>query len=165
MPFDRVVYALSIPFVGETVSKKLARSVGDIDTLMSLSREQLVAIDDIGPKIADAIVDFFAHTPNRELVERLRAAGVTMALSEEETTMRSDRLAGKTIVISGVFARHSREEYKDMIEKNGGKNSGSISKKTSFVLAGDNMGPSKLEKARNLGVPVINEDEFLDMLG
>ncbi|MCI9284747.1 MAG: NAD-dependent DNA ligase LigA [Muribaculaceae bacterium] len=165
VPFDRVVYALSIPFVGETVSKKLARSVGDIDTLMSLSREQLVAIDDIGPKIADAIVDFFAHTPNRELVERLRAAGVTMALSEEETTMRSDRLAGKTIVISGVFARHSREEYKDMIEKNGGKNSGSISKKTSFVLAGDNMGPSKLEKARNLGVPVINEDEFLDMLG
>lgn len=165
VPFDRVVYALSIPYVGETVASKLARGVGDIDTLLSKSRDELTAIDDIGPRIADAIIEYFAVPGNREIVERLRAAGVQMALPEEDKSMVSDLLAGKTIVISGVFSLHSREEYKEMIEKNGGKNSGSISKKTSFVLAGDNMGPAKLEKARSLGVPIINENEFLKMIG
>lgn len=164
VPFDRVVYALSIPYVGETVARKLARGVGDIDTLLSKSRDELTAIDDIGPRIADAIIEYFAVPGNREIVERLRAAGVQMALPEEDKSTVSDLLAGKTIVISGVFALHSREEYKEMIEKNGGKNSGSISKKTSFVLAGDNMGPAKLEKARSLGVPIINENEFLKMI-
>lgn len=165
VPFDRVVYALSIPYVGETVARKLARGVGDIDTLLSKSRDELTAIDDIGPRIADAIIEYFAVPGNREIVERLRAAGVQMALPEEDKSTVSDLLAGKTIVISGVFSLHSREEYKEMIEKNGGKNSGSISKKTSFVLAGDNMGPAKLEKARSLGVPIINENEFLKMIG
>lgn len=164
VPFDRVVYALSIPYVGETVARKLARGVGDIDTLLSKSRDELTAIDDIGPRIADAIIEYFAVPGNREIVERLRAAGVQMALPEEDKSTVSDLLAGKTIVISGVFALHSREEYKEMIEKNGGKNSGSISKKTSFVLAGDNMGPAKLEKARSLGVPIIDENEFLKMI-
>lgn len=164
VPFDRVVYALSIPYVGETVARKLARGVGDIDTLLSKSRDELTAIDDIGPRIADAIIEYFALPGNREIVERLRAAGVQMALPEEDKSTVSDLLAGKTIVISGVFALHSREEYKEMIEKNGGKNSGSISKKTSFVLAGDNMGPAKLEKARSLGVPIIDENEFLKMI-
>lgn len=165
VPFDRVVYSLSIPFVGETVARKLARGVKDMDTLMSMTREQLVAIDDIGPKIADAIIEYFSVQSNREIVDRLRAAGVQMSLPEEDTSMHTDLLAGKTIVISGVFSRHSREEYKMMIENNGGKNAGSISKKTDFVLAGDNMGPAKLEKARSLGVPIINEDEFLAMIG
>lgn len=165
VPFDRVIYALSIPYVGETVARKLARGVGDIDTLLSKSRDELTAIDDIGPRIADAIIEYFAVPSNREIVERLRAAGVQMALPEEDKSTVSDLLAGKTIVISGVFALHSREEYKEMIEKNGGKNSGSISKKTSFVLAGDNMGPAKLEKARSLGVPIIDENEFLKMIG
>lgn len=134
VPFDRVVYALSIPFVGETVARKLVKAVRDIDTLMNMSRDELVRIEDIGPRIADAIIEYFALPTNRELIERLRKAGVQMSLPEEDTTY-SDILAGKTIVISGVFAKHSREEYKEMIEKNGGKNSGSISKKTTFVLS------------------------------
>lgn len=162
-PFDRVVYALSIPFVGETVARKLVKAVRDIDTLMNMSRDELVRIEDIGPRIADAIIEYFALPTNRELIERLRKAGVQMSLPEEDTTY-SDILAGKTIVISGVFAKHSREEYKEMIEKNGGKNSGSISKKTTFVLAGENMGPAKLEKANSLGVPIIDETEFLRMI-
>lgn len=163
VPFDRVVYALSIPFVGETVARKLVKAVRDIDTLMNMSRDELVRIEDIGPRIADAIIEYFALPTNRELIERLRKAGVQMSLPEEDTTY-SDILAGKTIVISGVFAKHSREEYKEMIEKNGGKNSGSISKKTTFVLAGENMGPPKLEKANSLGVPIIDETEFLRMI-
>ena len=165
VPFERVVYALSIPFVGETVAKKLARTVHDIDTLMSMNQEELVKIEDIGPRIADAVVEYFAYPANRELVERLRKAGVQMSMPEEDTSDHTDLLAGKVIVISGVFSKHSREEYKELIEKNGGKNSGSISKKTSFVLAGENMGPAKLEKANSLGVPVIDEDEFLKMIG
>lgn len=165
VPFDRVLYALSIPFVGETVSRKIARAVRSIDNLMSMSREQLVAIDDVGPRIADSIIEFFAYEPNLELMERLRAAGVQMSLPEEDLSDHTDLLAGKSIVISGVFSLHSREEYKAMIEKNGGKNVGSISKKTDYVLAGDNMGPSKLEKANKLGIPIINEQQFLEMIG
>ena len=165
VPFDRVLFALSIPFVGETVSRKIARAVRSIDNLMSMSREQLVALDDVGPRIADSIIDYFAYGPNIELVERLRAAGVQMSLPEEDLSDHTDLLAGKSIVISGVFNLHSREEYKTMIEKNGGKNVGSISKKTDYVLAGDNMGPSKLEKAQKLGIPIINEQQFLEMIG
>lgn len=163
--FDRVVYALSIPYVGETVAKRLARSVGDIDNLMSLSRQQFESIPDIGPRIAESITQFFAEPSNREIVERLRAAGLQMAMPEEDTSGRTDLLAGKSIIISGVFTHHSRDEYKALIERNGGKNVGSISKKTDYVLAGENMGPAKLEKARRLGIPIINEDQFLQMIG
>lgn len=165
VPFDRVLYALSIPFVGETVSRKIARAVRSIDNLMTMSREELVALDDVGPRIADSIIEFFAYEPNLKLVERLRAAGVQMSLPEEDLSDHTDLLAGKSIVISGVFSLHSREEYKALIEKNGGKNVGSISKKTDYVLAGDNMGPSKLEKASKLGIPIINEQQFLEMIG
>ncbi|MEZ3558454.1 MAG: NAD-dependent DNA ligase LigA [Duncaniella sp.] len=165
VPFDRVLYALSIPFVGETVSRKIARAVRSIDNLMAMSREELVALDDVGPRIADSIIEFFAYEPNLKLVERLRAAGVQMSLPEEDLSDHTDLLAGKSIVISGVFSLHSREEYKALIEKNGGKNVGSISKKTDYVLAGDNMGPSKLEKASKLGIPIINEQQFLEMIG
>ena len=164
VPFDRVVYALSIPFVGETVAKKLAKGTGDIDTLMTISRDELVAIDDIGPRIADAVIEYFSVESNRKIIGRLREYGVQMSLPQEDEGWKSDILAGKTIVISGVFALHSREEYKEMIERNGGKNAGSISKKTTFVLAGDNMGPAKLEKARTLGVEIINENQFLEMI-
>lgn len=162
--FDRVVYALSIPQVGETVSKHLARAVGDIDRLMSMSEAELTAINDIGPGIAASVTDYFSHAVNREIIERLREAGVTMAMKRDDSVERSTRLEGKSIVVSGVFSLHSRDEYKEMIENNGGKNVGSVSKKTSFILAGENMGPSKLEKAQKLGVPVVSEQEFLDML-
>lgn len=162
--FDRVIYALSIPQVGETVSKHLARAVGDIDRLMSMSEAELTAINDIGPGIAASITDYFSHAINREIIERLREAGVTMAMTRDDSVERSTRLEGKSIVVSGVFSLHSRDEYKEMIENNGGKNVGSVSKKTSFILAGENMGPSKLEKAQKLGVPVVSEQEFLDML-
>lgn len=162
--FDRVIYALSIPQVGETVSKHLARAVGDIDRLMSMSEAELTAINDIGPGIAASITDYFSHAINREIIERLREAGVTMAMKRDDSVERSTRLDGKSIVVSGVFSLHSRDEYKEMIENNGGKNVGSVSKKTSFILAGENMGPSKLEKAQKLGVPVVSEQEFLDML-
>lgn len=162
--FDRVIYALSIPQVGETVSKHLARAVGDIDRLMSMSEAELTAINDIGPGIAASITDYFSHAINREIIERLREAGVTMAMKRDDSAERSTRLEGKSIVVSGVFSLHSRDEYKEMIENNGGKNVGSVSKKTSFILAGENMGPSKLEKAQKLGVPVVSEQEFLDML-
>lgn len=162
--FDRVIYALSIPQVGETVSKHLARAVGDIDRLMSMSEAELTAINDIGPGIAASITDYFSHAVNREIIERLREVGVTMAMKRDDSVERSTRLEGKSIVVSGVFSLHSRDEYKEMIENNGGKNVGSVSKKTSFILAGENMGPAKLEKAQKLGVPVISEQQFLDML-
>lgn len=165
VPFARVIFALSIPFVGETTGKVLARHTRDIDTLMTMPADQLAAIPEIGPKIAQSIVDFFAQERNRDIVERLRAAGVQMALTDEETAGQTDKLLGKKVVISGVFAKHSREEYKAMIELNGGKNVSSISGATSFILAGDNMGPAKLEKARKLGIDIINEDQFLDMIG
>lgn len=164
VPFERVLYALSIPSVGETVSRKVARAVKSLDRLMSMSAEELVAIDDVGPKIAEGIVEFFSIEFNRNIIDRLREAGVRTEVEVPVDTSASDKLAGKVIVVSGVFSQHSREEYKAMIEMNGGKNTGSISKKTSFVLAGENMGPSKLEKAKSIGVPIIGEDEFLDMI-
>ncbi|MEZ3578213.1 MAG: NAD-dependent DNA ligase LigA [Muribaculaceae bacterium] len=165
VPFERVVFALSIPYVGETTAKKVARAAGDIDRLMGMSAAELASIEDVGPRIAATIEAFFADADNRRMVERLRAAGVTMAVdSAIAAGPLSDTLAGKTFVISGVFARHSRDEYKAMIEAHGGKNVGSISKKTDYVLAGENMGPAKLEKAGKLGIPIINEDQFLEMI-
>lgn len=164
VPFERVVYALSIPYVGETVSRRLARAVGSIDTLMTMPEEQLTAIEDIGPRIAQSIVQYFADERNRQIVERLRNAGVQMAVSDEAAAARTDILAGKSIVISGTFTLHSRDEYKEMIELNGGKNVSSISKKTDYLLAGANMGPAKLEKATKLDIPIISEQQFLEML-
>ena len=164
VPFDRVVYALSIPFVGETVAKKLAKSIVNIDNLMAASQEELEAIPDIGPRIAESIREYFATPINRQNIERLRAAGVQLSMSASAIEKKSDILAGKTIVISGTFSLHSRDEYKEMIEQNGGKNSGSVTKKTSFILAGENMGPAKYEKAASLGVPIIDEHAFLEMI-
>ncbi|MCD8385681.1 MAG: NAD-dependent DNA ligase LigA [Bacteroidales bacterium] len=164
VPFERVLYALSIPYVGETTAKKIARSCRSIDRLMNMTEEELCAIEDVGGVLARCIIEYFASPINREIIERLRQAGVQLAMEEEDESLKSDKLAGKVIVISGVFAKHSRDEYKKMIELNGGKNSGSISKKTTFVLAGENMGPAKLEKAQALGVPIINEDQFLELL-
>ena len=164
VPFERVLFAIGIPYVGETTAKVLARNVHTIDRLMAMNAEELASIPEIGPKIAESIVGYFAVEGNREIIERLREAGVQLCLSEAELANRTDKLAGKKIVISGVFAKHSREEYKAMIEQNGGKNVSSISSATSYVFAGENMGPAKLEKARKLGIPIIGEDEFLAML-
>ena len=164
VPFERVLFALGIRFVGETTAKTLAKAFRSIDALASASLDDLVQVDEIGARIAQSIVQYFADVRNREIIERLREAGVQMQMAEMDSSEYTDKLAGKSIVISGVFAHHSRDEYKEMIEKNGGKNVGSISKKTTFILAGENMGPSKLEKAQKLGVPIINEDEFLKML-
>ncbi len=164
VPFERVVYALSIPYVGETVSKRIARSVKSIDRLMEMSDEELTLIEDVGPRIAASIKGFFACDANRIIVDRLRSAGVKMVTESSDDDSASDRFAGQTVVISGTFAHHSRDEYKEIIERNGGKNSGSVSKKTSFILAGENMGPAKLEKAAKLGVKVVSEDEFLALL-
>lgn len=164
VPFERVLFAIGIPYVGETTAKVLARNVHTIDRLMAMNAEELASIPEIGPKIAESIVGYFATEGNREIIERLREAGVQLCLSEAELANRTDKLAGKKIVISGVFAKHSREEYKAMIEQNGGKNVSSISSATSYVFAGENMGPAKLEKARKLGIPIIGEDEFLAML-
>lgn len=164
VPYDRVIYALSIPYVGDTVAKKVARAFPDIDTLMAASAAELAATKDIGPRIAESIVDYFGNPINRSIVERLRAAGLQMRQSEEASEGRTDLLQGKSFVISGVFALHSRDEYKAMIELNGGKNVGSISKKTDYVLAGENMGPAKREKAASLGIPIIDEQQFLAML-
>ena len=164
VPFERVVYALSIPEVGETVSRRLARAVGSMDRLMAMSADELKSIPDIGPGIASRIVDYFADPANLAIVQRLRDAGLQMAISEEANASRTDLLQGKSIVISGTFTRHSRDEYKELIELNGGKNVSSISKKTDYVLAGANMGPAKLEKATKLGIPIINEDQFLAMI-
>lgn len=164
VPFERVIFALSIAYVGETTAKVLARHVHNIDALITMPAEQLSAIPEIGPKIAESIVEHFAVPQNREIVERLREAGLCMSLSEEQLAGRTNKLEGKKIVISGVFAHHSRDEYKALIEQHGGKNVGSISGATSMVLAGENMGPAKLEKARKLGITIMGEDEFLKMI-
>jgi len=164
VPFERVVYALSIPNVGETTAKRLAMSVKTIDNLMSMSEEELTAIQDIGQTIAKCIYDYLRDPINLDNISRLKAAGVQMSLSEEKLAPKGNALEGKTIVISGTFVSHSRDEYKEIIEQEGGKNSGSISKKTSFVLAGENMGPSKREKCEKLGIPLVSEEQFLAMI-
>ena len=164
MPYDRVIYGLSIPYVGDTVAKKVAKAFPDIDTLMSATFDELSATKDIGPRIAESIIEYFNNPRNRRMVERLRRVGLQMSMPETEEGETSDRLGGKTFVISGTFSRHSRDEYKELIERNGGRNVGSISKKTDYVLAGENMGPAKREKAAALGIPVIDEDTFLAMI-
>jgi DNA ligase (NAD+) len=162
--YDRVIYALSIPFVGDTVAKKLAKAFPNIDRLIAASTAELAATKDIGPKIAESVTKFFANPLNMEIVERLRAAGLQMSMPEEAEGKQSNVLGGKSFVISGTFTHHSRDEYKEMIERNGGKNVGSISKKTDYVFAGENMGPAKREKAAALGIPIIDESTFLAML-
>ena len=164
VPFERVVFALGIRFVGETSAKLLARHFKTMDALMHASLQDLVEVEGIGEVIAKSVISYFHQPENITMIQRLRDKGVQMSLSEEQLQGASDKLAGKSIVISGVFARHSRDEYKQLIEQHGGKNVGSISGKTSFILAGDNMGPSKLQKAEKLGIAIIGEDEFLAMI-
>lgn len=164
VPFERVLFALGIRFVGETVAKKIARAFNDIEELEKADLETLKSIDEIGEKIAQSILAYFENVTNRNLVEKLKSHGLRLFRSEEETLDITNKLLGKSILISGVFTHHSRDEYKDIIEKNGGRNVGSISSKTSFILAGENMGPSKLEKAHKLGVRIVNEEEFLALI-
>lgn len=164
VPYERVLFALGIRFVGETVAKKVAKAFRSIEALASANLDDLIHVDEIGEKIAGSIIQYFTNEKNRILVERLRQSGLKLEADEEDLSGYSDKLKGMSIVISGVFARHSRDEYKALIEKHGGKNVGSISKKTSFILAGDNMGPSKLEKAQQLNIPIKDENEFLAMI-
>lgn len=164
VPFERVVFAIGIRFVGETTAKLIARKFRTMDALMNATKDELLQVDGVGDVIADSVVKFFADEANREIINRLAAKGVQMGLSEEQLSGMTTKLEGQSIVISGVFSRHSRDEYKALIEKNGGKNVSSISAKTSFILAGENMGPAKLEKAQKLGVRIVNEDEFLGMI-
>ena len=164
VPFERVVFALGIRFVGETSARLLARHFKSMDALMQAGLQDLEEVEGIGEVMAKSIIGYFHNGQNREIVERLRGYGLQFALSTEQTAAQSDRLAGLSIVISGVFQHHSRDEYKLLIEQNGGKNVGSISSKTSFILAGDNMGPSKLQKAEKLGIRIVSEDEFLEMI-
>jgi len=164
VPYPRVLYALGIRYVGETVAKKLAMAFTSIDKLMAAGMDELTQVDEIGERIAQSVVDYFSKEENRKVIQQLRDYGLQFELSEEVISRRTDKLQGLTIVISGTFEKHSRDEYKSLIEQNGGKNSGSISAKTSYVLAGENMGPAKLEKAEKLGVPIINEEKFLKML-
>ena len=164
VPFARAIFALSIPNVGETTAKLLAKAAGSMDRLMAMTVDELSSIDEIGQIIAESIVEYFAEPMNREIIESLRMAGLQFKNEVVAEVVMSDKLAGKKIVISGVFSKHSRDEYKKLIEQNGGKNVGSISSATDYVLAGENMGPAKLEKANKLGIKIIDEDTFLDML-
>lgn len=163
VPFERVLFALGIRFVGEVVAKNLARAFKSLDALENATYQDLISVDEIGGKIAQSILEYFSDEKNRAIVDKIRAIGLQTEIKDNRTA-GSQALAGKTIVISGVFSLHSRDEYKEMIEANGGKNAGSISNKTSFVLAGESMGPAKKEKANQLGIPLINEDEFINML-
>jgi DNA ligase (NAD+) len=164
IPFERVLYAIGIRHVGETTAKKIARKVKNIDALIHAVEEDLIHIDEVGEVIAKSIAAYFSDKENKQMIERLKAYGLQFQLSEEQLENTTDKLGNKTFVISGVFQKHSRDELKDLIEKNGGKNTGSISGKTNYVLAGDNMGPEKLKKAEKLGVTIISEDEFLKMI-
>jgi DNA ligase (NAD+) len=162
--YERLLFALGIRFVGETVAIKLAHAFPNIEMLKSATLEQLTSVDEIGERIAQSVVDFFNTEAHLDVVGRLQAHGLQFALSKESLSLKTDKLDGKTIVISGVFSIHSRDEYKAMIVQHGGKNTGSISKKTDYILAGDNMGPAKLEKAEKLGVKIIDEQSFLEMI-
>jgi len=164
IPFERVVFALGIRFVGETVAKKLAHAFNNIDLLQMADYDALVQVDEIGDRIAQSVIKYFADEKNREIVNRLKSYGLQMSLSNEQLQEKTDLLAAKTIVISGSFKHYSRDEYKNLIEQNGGKNTGSISSKTSFLLAGENMGPEKLKKAQSLGIQILSEDDFLKLI-
>ncbi|WP_167609247.1 NAD-dependent DNA ligase LigA [Maribellus sediminis] len=164
VPFERVLFALGIRFVGETVAKTLVKKLHTIENIQNQTVEQLTEIDEVGSRIAESVVDWFSKAEHLELLEKLKKQGLQFAISEDKLAGQTDKLAGLNIVISGTFEKHSRDQLKEMIEKNGGKNVGSISKKTSYLLAGDNIGPSKLEKVTKLGIPMISEDDFLKML-
>jgi DNA ligase (NAD+) len=164
VPFERVLYALGIRYVGETVAKKLAKHYKSIDAIANASLMDLILVDEIGEKIAQSVIEFFENPENRITVERLKNVGVQLTLDASKSTVVSNRLEGKTFVVSGVFEKFSRDELKNAIEDNGGKVGSSISAKTNFVIAGDNMGPAKLEKASQLKVPIISEDDFLGMV-
>jgi len=164
VPFERVLYGLGIRYVGETVAKRLAYAYGSMEHLEQASLESLIQTDEIGERIAQSVIDFFADERNRNMIDRLKEYGLQMALQEDAPATRSEKLNGLAFVISGTFTRHSRDEYKAMIEQNGGKNTGSISGKTDYLLAGANMGPAKLAKAEKMGIKIINEEEFLNIL-
>jgi DNA ligase (NAD+) len=164
VPFERVLYGIGIRHVGETTAKKIAKKVKSLDVLINASKEELLEIDEVGEIIAVSIADFFSNEKNKEIVSRLKKADLQFELSEEQQQGGSDKLKDLTIVISGVFEKHSREEYKDLIELHGGKNSSSISKKTSFILAGESIGPEKLKKAQSLAVKLINEEAFTQLI-
>jgi len=165
VPYERVLYALGIRYVGETVAQKLAQAFPSIDLLAQATFEQLTSVEEIGDRIARSVIDSFANPKFVDLVDRLRRHGLQFSLTEEALAAKTDKLKGKNIVISGTFELHSRDEYKAMILQNGGKNNGSVSKNTDFILAGENMGPAKLEKAKKLGVKIIDEKTFLSMIG
>lgn len=164
VPFERVLFALGIRFVGETVAKTLVKKLHSIENIKSAKKEELTEIDEIGERIAESVVNWFSKEEHLQLIEKLKEYGLQFQIDEDKISNRTDKLSGLSIIISGTFEKFSRDELKQMIEQNGGKNIGSISKKTNYVLAGDNMGPSKLEKALQLGIPVISEDDFLKML-
>jgi DNA ligase (NAD+) len=164
VPYDRTLYALGIRYVGETVARRLAQAFHSIADLMNSTYEQLIAVGEIGEVIARSVLDYFSIETNRLLIERLKNHGVQFELSEDELAEKSNKLNERTFVISGTFALHSRDDYKVLIEKNGGKNTGSVSGKTDYILAGDNMGPAKLEKAMKMGIKIISEVEFLKMI-
>ena len=161
--FPRVLFALGIRYVGETVAKKLAKHFKSIDALMTASLEELIAVDEIGERIAESVINFFSDERNREIVSRLKTHELQFEV-EESDAPSSNVLDGKSFVVSGVFSQFSRDEIKAAVEQHGGKNVGSISKKTDYVLAGDKMGPSKLKKAEDLGIPIISEEEFIEMI-
>jgi DNA ligase (NAD+) len=164
VPFPRVLFALGIRFVGETVAKKLAMAFKNIDSLAQATQEELVEVEEIGERIAGSVIEFFADERNRQIVEKLKQAGLQFELSEQEAKTDSQLLAGKSFVISGSFAKHSRDEIKQLIEKNGGENSSSISSKTDYLVAGDKIGPSKLAKAEKLEISIISEDDLLNLI-
>jgi DNA ligase (NAD+) len=164
VPFPRVLYALGIRYVGETVARKLAEAFLSLDRLMDAGQEELEEVDEIGERIAQSLRSYFEDGRNLQVIERLRAAGLQLKMEAPAQSSGSRLLSGKTFVISGIFRQHSREELKSMIEQHGGKNSSSISARTNFILAGENMGPSKYEKAQKLGVPIISEEDFMEML-
>jgi DNA ligase (NAD+) len=162
--FDKVLYAIGIRFVGETGAKKLAKHYKNIEALSVATLEELTLVEDIGGKTAQSVVEFFQNEANKESIERLKSVGVQFELVEAFNPNATDKLAGKTIVVSGVFEKFSRDDLKKVIEDNGGKNGSSISAKTDYVVAGDNMGPAKLEKANQLGIVILTEDEFIEMI-
>lgn len=164
VPFERVVHALSIPNVGETTARRIARAVGSMERLRTMTEEELTALPDVGPIIARSIYEWLRIPENSRMIDRLTEAGLQMKTDENDMSPKGRSLEGKTIVISGTFTHHSRDEYKELIAAHGGKNSGSISRKTSFLLAGDSIGPAKLEKCGSLGIPLVSEEDFLAMI-
>ena len=164
VPFEKVLFALGIRYVGETVAKKLAFHYLTIDNLIAASFDELVSVDEIGGKIAESLVDYFSDLDNLDLIAKLRKTGIKFEVDEDTKIDRTDKLKGLTFVVSGVFKLMSRNDLKKAIEDNGGKSSGSISKKTNYILAGENMGPSKLAKAQELGVDIISEEQFIEMI-